>query len=612
MSDVTQPQSARSVVAMTRFAAVAVALVLLLAAPAHAQSGGERIEAFGFDAVIADDGTLRVTETIAYDFGAEQRHGIFRDIPTRLTYDDRYDRVYRLRDVDVASDSAPDDVAREDGPGGTTRLRIGDPDRTITGRHTYRISYTLDGALNAFDDHIELYWNAIGTDWQVPIDDVTVSVTAPIDVLQAACFAGAQGSNLPCDLSAVEGRRVRFTHAHLDPFQALSFVVGIPPGSVTATGPILEERWSAARAFALTPATVGGSLGLLALVLAGVSVLAWRVGRDRRVVGSAIDVAYADATDGGHERVPLLGRGETPVELEPPDKLRPGQIGTLIDERANPLDVTATIVDLAVRGYLRIEEIPKDGWFGKADWRLVRLREADDALLDYERMLLKGLFESGVEVELSELKNRFAARLKKVQAALYRDAVHRKWFNGSPEKVRAKWVGIGIAVTVLGILLTVAAAAFTTFGLVPIPIVVGGLLLVALSGRMPNRTPIGTGALVRTLGFKRFIDESEQDRARFAEQQHLFTEYLPYAIVFGATERWARAFAGLDGELPDQSSWYVSNNAFTFLAFNSAMDGFATTSAGTIASTPSGSGTSGFGGGGFSGGGGGGGGGGSW
>src|SRR6185436_12764393 len=105
------------------------------------------------------------------------------------------------------------------------------------------------------------------------------------------------------------------------------------------------------------------------------------------------------------------------------------------------------------------------------------------------------------------------------------------------------------------------------------------LAIVVLSGRMPRRTARGRGVLVRSLGFKRFIDESEKDRARFAEQQHLFTEYLPYAVVFGATEQWAKAFAGLNGELPDQSSWYVSNHAFTFMAFSHSMDGFATTSA---------------------------------
>jgi uncharacterized membrane protein len=117
--------------------------------------------------------------------------------------------------------------------------------------------------------------------------------------------------------------------------------------------------------------------------------------------------------------------------------------------------------------------------------------------------------------------------------------------------------------------------------------------------------------LRRVQGFRRFIVESEKDRARFAEQQHLFSEYLPYAIVFGVTEKWAHAFAGLDGELP-QPDWYGGQGVFTAMSFSHSIDGFAVTTAGTITSVPAGSGSSGFGGGGFSGGGGGGGGGGSW
>src|SRR5688572_25246403 len=151
---------------MGRLVGVVFALVVLVATPAHAQtSAGERITAFDFQATIEDDGDLLVREVISYDFGSESRHGIFREIPTRLTYDDRYDRVYPLRDVRVSSETAPDQFTEEDGPGGTTRLRIGDPDRTFTGAHQYTITYRLEGALNAFDDHVELYWNAIGGDW---------------------------------------------------------------------------------------------------------------------------------------------------------------------------------------------------------------------------------------------------------------------------------------------------------------------------------------------------------------------------------------------------------------------------------------------------------------
>jgi uncharacterized membrane protein len=117
-------------------------------------------------------------------------------------------------------------------------------------------------------------------------------------------------------------------------------------------------------------------------------------------------------------------------------------------------------------------------------------------------------------------------------------------------------------------------------------------------------------------GFRRFIEESEKERAQFAERKNLFSEYLPYAIVFGATEKWARAFEGLAGEPPDTSSWYRSSVPFQYLAFSQAVDGFTVATSGTLTSTPpSTSGSSGFsggGGGGFSGGGGGGGGGGSW
>jgi uncharacterized membrane protein YgcG len=592
-----------------RFGFLVFALVLVLASPARAQSTGERITSYTFDARIADDGELAVTESITYDFGSTEHHGIYRDIPTRLSYDKTHDRVYPLSDVSVTSPDAPAKVTRTSGDGGTTRLRIGDASASITGVHHYVIRYRMSGALNPFSDHVELYWNAIGAQWQVPIDRATATIVAPVPVDRVTCFAGPQQSSNPCDASSVDGRSARFTQAHLDPYQALTFVVSLPPGSVTATGPILEERWTPQRAFSATPGILAATFALLGLIVAALGTLVWRVGRDRRALGSPVDVAFGEGD--GSERVPLWHRGEVPVELEPPDGMRPGQLGTLIDERANPLDVTATIVDLAVRGFLRIEEIEKAHWFSKGDWRLVRLKDGD-GLLSYERRLFDALFASGDGVELSDLKNKFAAQLHKVQNDLYDDAVDRGWFAGRPDRVRALWLVAGVAALAGGVGLTIVVAMHTHLGLVPIPIAVGGVLLIAMSPWMPHRTVKGTGVLTRTLGFKRFIDESERDRAQFAEKQHLFTEYLPYAVVFGATEQWAKAFAGLDGTLPDQSSWYVSNHPFTYIAFSHSMDGFATTTAGTIASTPSGSGTSGFGGGGFSGGGGCGGGGGSW
>jgi len=587
-----------------------VVLLLTASPPAVAgtRSGGERITAYDVGIQVESSGSLVVTETIDYDFGSARRHGIYRDVPVRLAYDQRYDRIYPLKMRFVDASAGTPHGYELSNVGQYKRIKIGDSDKTITGAHRYTIEYRVDSALNGFEDHDELNWNAIGTEWSVPIDRATVRVTAPAAVTAVACYGGGRGSKLACSETTRAGNIAGFSQGNLGSGQGLTVVVGFPKGVVPAPVPLLDEKWSVTRAFSATPATLGASALLLLAVVAGFTRLAWRTGRDRRFSGSPVDAAFA--TDGQEEAVRpslrVFGGTETPVEFVPPDNLRPGQIGTLVDEEANTLDVTATIVDLAVRGYLRIDEIAKQkGWFGKPDWKLTKLKPADD-LRPYERSLHVGLFAGRSEVKLSELRTTFSDRLHKVQDLLYDDVVKQGWFVSRPDKIRLRWRIIGAVVLALALVVAVLLAAFTRAGLVGVPLVIGGLLLLFGAKRMPRRTAKGTGVLRRCEGFRRFIDESEKERARFAEQQHLFSEYLPYAIVFGATEKWARAFAGLEGQL-SEPSWYGGSGSFTPLGFSHSIDGFAVTTAGTISSSPPGSGS-----GGFSGGGGGGGGGGSW
>ena len=121
------------------------------------------------------------------DFGVTHHHGIFRDVPTRLRYDDTDDRLYPLEVQSVsATGGASDDFEVEDAGGGLTRIKIGDPDQTITGEHTYDIVYRVRGALNAFDDHDELFWNVVGNKWEVPIDSASAVVHAPAVIMAAA------------------------------------------------------------------------------------------------------------------------------------------------------------------------------------------------------------------------------------------------------------------------------------------------------------------------------------------------------------------------------------------------------------------------------------------
>src|SRR5262245_37080958 len=132
-----------------------------------AAQGSEQIHTYDVVIAIGDDGALTITETIDYDFGDQQRHGIFRDIPTRFVYepDPSFDRVYPLEVASVTgSPGTPVGYEVEDAGGGITRIRIGDPDQTITGRHTYELVYRVEGALNGFADHDELYWNAVGAE----------------------------------------------------------------------------------------------------------------------------------------------------------------------------------------------------------------------------------------------------------------------------------------------------------------------------------------------------------------------------------------------------------------------------------------------------------------
>ncbi len=589
---------------------VVAATALGAGVPASAQAS-ESIHSYDVRIDIRADDSIRITEIIEYDFGSSQRHGIFRDVPTREAYSDRYDRVFPLHVESVSATggaSAQFDVSSE--PGGITRIKIGDPDATTSGVHTYTIVYTVDAAMNGFRDHDELYWNAIGDQWDVPVEHATATVNAPAGVLDAVCFAGPLRATTACDKQKIVGQTARFTQSDLFPFEAFTVVVSLPKGAVAEPHPQLVEPWSIGRAFSRTSVTLGLSAGLLALLVAGCGWLFWTRGRDRRFVGSPVDQTLGNPT-GDAQAVPLFERGVAPVEFAPPEDMRPGQVGTIVDERANTLDVTATIVDLAVRGYLTIEEIPKEGWFGKPDWTLHRTDKPDGDLLTYERTLLNGLFKDGNDPALSSLKRTFSERLAKVEDELYADAVKRGWFVKRPDKVRASWHARGALLFIAGLVLTFVLARWTTFGLVGLPVVVAGLLLTVGARWMPSKTAKGTAIARRVGGFRTVIETAETHMSRWAEEQNVFTRYLPYAIVFGCTEKWAKAFEGLQ-LMPPDTTWYRSTRPFIYADFGRTLDDFSVTTGGTIASTPASSGSSGFSGGGFSGGGGGGGGGGSW
>jgi uncharacterized membrane protein YgcG len=589
-----------------------LALVLAFAAPARAQSG-ERIESYGVTLEVLPSGRMHVTETIVYDFGAAPRHGIERTIPSRFHYDSRYDREYPISHVDVtASNGTPTDtkVSR----GSTVVIRVGDPSRTITGVHRYVIQYDVAGAINRFEDHDELYWNAVGTEWDVPIGHATAQVIAQGKTGQVACFAGPEGSHSHCDSAIAGSGRATFLQESLRPYSGLTVVVSLPHGYVAAPGPILRERWSAGRAFARSPAALTLAALLLLLGFGTVLWLLSRKARDRTFEGEIPGLEPPAGVTPVEGKAPVFGSRAGPVEWKPDADMRPASMGVLLDERADPLDVTATIVDLAVRKWLTIEELPRHGLFHRRDWVLRRVPDAvDDGMNQWERTLYTALFPLSDEVRVSSLKKTFHPSLVQVQALLYADVVKRGWFSRSPDSDRTTWQAVAVAMLVVGGALTFVLARWTRLGLVGIPVVLTALLLLAVHRRMPFRTARGSAALARALGFKRYLATAEAEQLRAEEREGVFARYLPYAIVLGETERWAKVFGDLGADVRQQSLyWYSGPQGWSSMDFAHSFGDFATSTSGTLAATPSSSGSSGFGGGGFSGGGGGGGGGGSW
>jgi uncharacterized protein (TIGR04222 family) len=584
----------------------ATLVIAALAVSLRAADEGWIIERLNSRYDIQPDGTLGVLESIDVDFRGLSRHGIFRDIPYVVSFDTINNREYDISLSGVTAANGTRHQVEELTEGSNRRFRIGDPKKEVSGKQTYRIAYRIGGALNAFPDHDELYWNAIGT-WPVRIAAASIVVQAPPGSIQKVdCFQGAVGSTERCT-SRIARDQATFTATRaLEEEEQLTVVVALRKGAVAEPQPLLVRKpRGVLEFFELTPVVGAFSFFGLLVAVGGVGALWWQIGRDRQSVA-----LHTQGTDAPDERVPVFGARPIGVEFEPPDKIRPGQMGLLVDERADTLDVTATIVDLAVRGYLTIRELPKEGWFGKKDWQLDQQNPGDSRLLAYERIVLAGLFESGSSRKLSELKNKFYDDLARAKKALYADSVERGWFPRNPNSVRAMARASGILAVIAGVGLMITLGRNSGDGLLGLPVVVGGMLLAMLSRAMPRRTAAGREMMRRTLGFAKYIKTAEVQQQAFAERANIFTAYLPYAIAFKCVERWARAFQDIDMQKAT-AGWYAGSSVFDPGSFSSNVASFSSSVSTVMASTPGGSGRSGFSGG-SSGGGGGGGGGGSW
>ncbi len=575
------------------------------------------IEKFDADIELQKSGEVVINETIDVDFNTLSKHGIFRDIP--YVYELNGEKTYTEIDVDQVLQNNRKAKVSESTTDGYVRLKIGDPDKTITGKNSYKITYIAKGVVRGFENYDELYWNVTGNNWPVGVNSATAKVTLPSDgINKITCFEGYSGSIAEC-LSKIDSPQVAAFESTtpLNEAQGLTVVVGYKKGLV----PILsiERPKSFWEKLISWPSLV--TLGIAVVSGIGTIYYLWnKNGRDywfgQGVFGSPRVDANAGRGEAGKKGdggtvKPHIAHETTVVEFTPPEKLRPAEIGVLMDEKADTLDVVSTIIDLATRGFLTITEVPKKWLFGKVDYKLNRLEKDAGDLLGYEKMLLAELFSSNKEIKVSELKKTFYDELKKIKKELYGEVVAKNLFPKDPEKVREKYFAIGFVMLFIGMFFVGSAISTGIVYLADLcfAILISGLVIILTARHMPRRTAYGRELYRRIKGYRLFIDKAEQHRQKFFEKKNLFNEVLPYAIVFGLTGKFAQAMKDM-GLQPTNPGWYTGTRPFNTAYFGSSMSDFSTSMSSAIASTPSSSG--GFSSGGSSGGGFGGGGGGSW
>lgn len=575
---------------------VLVGFLLLVTSPAtaRAEDQGEdwRVTRYDVTAETARDGTTRVTTELDFDFGTDRGHGPELVQPVRQEIEDDPDhwRSMPITEVDATSPSgAPAQVATEV-ESGAMRIRVGDADVEVEGVQTYRVTWVQQGLVNpeALGSGLdELAWNVL-SEWQVPVEDVSVTVRGPGEVQQVACFAGEPGATTPCGSALEEGATSTFTDDGIGTEEGLTVVTGWPAGTVT-TPVLLTERRHLGNTFAATPLTVGGGV-LVAGLGALLAALLARRGRDERFVGLTPGLSPVAGTDGA--TATGGSRGPVAVRFTPPDGAGPAEVGTVQDEVAHTADVTAALVDLAVRGHLRIIDTrPADEPDGSPTWRLERLA-GEDELAGYEQVLLDGVFAAGDEVDLDGLY--FAPVLAQTQTALYRRVTERGWFRADPRAVRHRW-GAGAALVLLaGVALTAVLALTVGAGIVGLGLVLAGVVGLALTGRAPARTASGSALLEQALGFKLYLSTAEADQIRLEEAEQVFSRYLPYAIAFGVTRHWTGVFAELAarGHALDAPTWYAGAHPFVFTGpvFGDQISSFSSAVGTAVTSSTTGSG----------------------
>ena len=579
-----------------------VAAAFLWLAPSAVAA--ESIAAYDIQAEVTAEGSLDVRERITYDFGADERRGIFRTLPlwSELPDGSRWLHPPTVQGVTVDGQAATY-VVSDDGT--FVEVRIGDPDVTITGTHVYEITYTVQGALRTMTAEelaesnpygfspgdVELYWDFVGTGWSVDIDRAYVEVRGPGEVLAAQCFTGNYGAAVGCT-DRILGDVVQFRQELLFAGEGLSGVIAYP-GAAFTSSPV---RVIEAAPISKSP----GRVLPISLVLAGLALVVpplVAVLTRRRVRG--VDIPYA------------------PVQYAPPGGLRPAEIEVGLDGELGRRGVLATLLDLVARRQITLASDP-GGFMRPASLALGWWGAGSEPVRPWEQRMLSAIFEGRDQATLQGYDADFATAVEGARDDLKAQALASQRLN--PRMSSARGLVLAAAsVALIASIVTVIAGFITENALLyagALPLFAGltvGLFIAAAI--VPDQETVQSAKFEAEVeGFKRLLHTDPGASRRELVQRlglpdyAVFATFLPYAVLFGLEGSWSGAFPDLTEEQLHSAGLFAVSAA----TLGNAISTGATT-VGSAYTTPSSSGGSGFsGGGGFAGGGGGGGGGGSW
>lgn len=539
----------------------------------RAADGGYTISNFVVDARVNENAVLDITEQIHVNF-TEAKHGIYRDIPLRLKVNREVagktkSFLYRVKISDIRVEGSKYDLDTEDG---CQRIILGDEDVKVTGNQTYTIRYRLDFGDDRISEYDELFYNLVGDGWQVPVEHVNYRVTfeKETDLSGLHVYVGKFKDKAESRAdTVVDGNTVQGSVADgLNPREAVTLFVRLPEGYFTG-------------ARTESPVPVQILTGLLALLALYSIVRYFRKYRKKTVT-------------------------ET-VEFYPPEDLSSAEVGYVIDGRADQKDIISLIFWLAHRGYLSISGEDKE------DLVLHKRKDLPPEMPQHIQIFFHGLFRKKNDLRVSKISRKSAEAVQKAQTALPAYFFgERKLSN---EKVAGLSIVLCI---LAGILTGTGAGAAGGFlsemsivltAVTAILLIVFSLVLVSLEGNgafTKKRTLLtakaailvlaGAGCLAgmsmalfrwyvpviytcgviaiwaaaatqspteyklmltgRLLGFRNFIEKAELDRLNLLikDNPSYFYDVLPYAYVFGLTDKWAEKFESIAMDVPE---WWM-------------------------------------------------------